>query len=78
MDNPFLFMTKAEVVKTIADRVPGHLIAFTCSCSHQGLFQSKTRWHRGTCSQCIDRRVAVVASGLQEFDSSDDYVSDVS
>jgi hypothetical protein len=41
------------------------------------MFKSKTQWHCGTCSQCIDRRFAITAAGLQSYDSEVDYVSDV-
>lgn len=67
VDNPYLFKTKAEVVSTIAKRGAGHLIKYTCSCSRV-FFQSKTQWHCGACSQCIDRRIAVFAAGQEEND----------
>ncbi len=41
------------------------------------MFKSKTQWHCGSCSQCIDRRFAITASGLLEYDLDSDYVSDV-
>ena len=41
------------------------------------MFKSNTQKHCGTCSQCIDRRFAIVAAGLKEYDSQADYVSDV-
>ena len=62
VDNPFIFKTKAEVVSTIVKRDGGSLIQHTCSCAHTGHFQSKTQWHCGTCSQCIDRRIAILAA----------------
>jgi hypothetical protein len=34
-------------------------------------------WHCGTCSQCIDRRVAIIAAEQEGNDSETDYVSDV-
>jgi hypothetical protein len=64
IDNPYLFMTKREVVENLAANRGSPLIGYTCSCAHQGIFQSRTRWHCGTCSQCIDRRIAIVAAGL--------------
>ena len=48
----------------------------TCSCAHS-MFKSKTQWHCGSCSQCIDRRFAITAAGLISHDSDADYVSDV-
>jgi hypothetical protein len=76
LDNPYLYKTKTEVVEVISRCGLPHLIANTCSCAHS-MFKSKTQWHCGTCSQCIDRRFAITASGLHSYDSEMDYVSDV-
>lgn len=77
VDNPYLFKTKADVISTIAERGAGRLIKFTCSCAHTGFFKSKNQWHCGTCSQCIDRRIAILAAGQESNDPDFDYVSDV-
>jgi hypothetical protein len=75
VDNPYLYKTRTDVVGILsAFRVP-HLIAHT-SCAHS-MFKSRTQWHCGTCSQCIDRRFAITAAGLARYDSETDYVSDV-
>jgi len=76
VDNPYFFNTKAEIVARIVEQGAGELINFTCSCAHP-MFRSKTQWHCGTCSQCIDRRFAVLASGHPQYDQEIDYVSDV-
>jgi hypothetical protein len=76
VDNPYLFKTKTDVVGSLSEHKAAHLIAQTCSCSHS-MFKSKTQWHCGTCSQCIDRRFAITAAGLLAHDSDADYVSDV-
>ena len=76
VDNPYLFKTKTDVVEVLASHKVQHLIGNTCSCAHL-MFKSKTKKHCGTCSQCIDRRFAIIAAGLQEHDSEADYVSDV-
>ena len=77
VDNPFQFMTKTEVVKVIASKGDGKLIGQTCSCAHQGLFSSRSRWHCGYCSQCIDRRIAILAANQGANDPETDYVIDV-
>lgn len=77
LDNPFVFRTKKEVVEAIAANGGSHLIGYTCSCAHQGIFQSGTQWHCGHCSQCIDRRIAILAAGLEEHDPTTDYEVDV-
>ena len=76
-DNPYILMTKTDVVSVIKDNNAGQLVGLPCSCSHQGLFHSGTQWHCGTCSQCIDRRVAIIAAGMADCDSTDDYACDV-
>jgi hypothetical protein len=76
VDNPYLFKTKAEVVATIGTHQAMLLIAHTCSCS-RSMFQTKARPHCGHCSQCIDRRFATLASGLQAHDPAKGYASDV-
>jgi hypothetical protein len=76
VENPFFFKTKADVVSMLREHGVEHLIAETCSCAHQGFFKSNQR-HCGTCSQCIDRRVAVIAAGVEPYDPVADYVCDV-
>jgi hypothetical protein len=76
VDNPYLLKTKADVVSTIKQADADRLIPYTCSCGH-GMFKSKTQWHCGTCSQCIDRRIAIIAAGAEENDPITDYISDV-
>ena len=75
-DNPFLFKTKTDVVSLIAAKNGSELIGLTCSCSHP-MFQSKTQWHCGACSQCIDRRLAVLAAKMEAHDTEHDYATDV-
>lgn len=74
--NPFISKTKTDVVATIVDHGAGHLIGHSVSCAHT-MFMPKTSQHCGTCSQCIDRRIAMIASGHEALDPSLDYVSDV-
>ena len=76
VDNPYRFKAKTDVVAILSEYKAAHLIPYTCSCAHS-IFKSKTQWHCGTCSQCIDRRFAITAAGLLPYDSETDYVSDV-
>ena len=76
VDNPYIFKTKTDVATVLSANKAAHLIPYTCSCAHS-MFKSKTQWHCGTCSQCIDRRFAITAAGLLAHDSDADYVSDV-
>jgi hypothetical protein len=76
VDNPYIFKTKTDVVTILSTNKAAHLIPYTCSCAHS-MFKSKTQWHCGSCSQCIDRRFAITAAELLAYDSDADYVSDV-
>jgi len=76
IDNPYVCKTKAEVLLAIRDHGSADLIKETCSCTHT-MFQTRNQWHCGRCGQCIDRRVAMLASGLDACDPEEDYVNDV-
>jgi 7-cyano-7-deazaguanine synthase in queuosine biosynthesis len=77
IDNPYIFKTKRDVVAIFSKAEYSGLIQLTCSCAHTGFFHSKTQWHCGACSQCIDRRFAILAAGLENHDPAYDYYSDV-
>jgi len=77
LDNPYAFLTKSDVLSRLKELGKQDFIPFTCSCAHTGLFHSKTQWHCGACSQCIDRRFAILATGLQALDPDTDYKTDV-
>ncbi len=76
VDNPYLFKTKTEVVEVLSSHNAEDLIISTSSCAHL-MFKSNAQKHCGTCSQCIDRRFAIIAAGLEQYDPKADYVSDV-
>jgi hypothetical protein len=76
VDNPYIFDTKTEVIERIVKSGGSSLIGKTCSCARP-MFMSKTRWHCGTCSQCIDRRIAILAAGQEGNEPETDYVVDV-
>jgi hypothetical protein len=74
--NPYVTKTKAEIVATIESCGVGPLIGQSVSCAHT-MFMTKGQHHCGTCSQCIDRRIAIIAAGCAEHEDITDYVSDV-
>jgi hypothetical protein len=76
VDNPFIFFTKSEVIQKLSQYGHGELIGLSCSCAHTW-HQTTTQWHCGRCSQCIDRKIAVVAAGEERHDLEADYVEDV-
>lgn len=77
VDNPYALLTKKEVVLKLKELGKEDFVPYTCSCAHTGMFHSSTQWHCGGCSQCIDRRFAVIAAGLESMDPEHDYLTDV-
>jgi 7-cyano-7-deazaguanine synthase in queuosine biosynthesis len=76
VQNPFLWDTKADVVERILKQGCGELIGASVSCAHTWLFSHEYP-HCGTCSQCIDRRVGIVAAEAEGYDPAGKYKSDV-
>ena len=76
VDNPFFWRTKTDVVQTIARLGMADQIAFTRSCAdvHN---QTKQYAHCGRCSQCVDRRFAMLAAGLAGHDPEEAYRLDL-
>jgi len=74
--NPFWNQTKTDVMDLL-NRVNGrNLIGSTVSCSKT--FQRlETATHCGSCFQCIDRRLAAYAAGLQDVDNVGIYSKDI-
>jgi 7-cyano-7-deazaguanine synthase in queuosine biosynthesis len=70
--NPYIWNTKAEVVASIARNGYGDLIRHTRSCTRIREM-TKMHSHCGRCSQCIDRRFAVLASGQDSEDPEEAY-----
>lgn len=67
--NPYLFKTKTEVVEVLKTHNELDLLDSSVSCS---VTRNKERGnsHCGKCSQCIDRRFAVFAAEVDEFDTN--------
>lgn len=76
VDNPFFWRTKTDVVQTIARLGMADQIAFTRSCAdvHN---QTKQYAHCGRCSQCVDRRFAMLAADLATHDPVEAYRLDL-
>lgn len=71
VENPFRWMTKAEVVKSIRDAGCGGLIKHTVSCTH--VWEMTTlKSHCGTCSQCIDRRFGTLSAGCPDAEDPEE------
>lgn len=65
--NSFLWHTKADVVRMIVDHGCGDLIRLTTSCASVREY-SMTREQCGICSQCVERRVAMIAAEAEHLE----------
>jgi hypothetical protein len=70
--NPFIWSTRTEVVKKIADSGFADMIRHTVSCTRIREM-TKLNPHCGLCWQCIDRRFSMLATGLEEADPIEGY-----
>lgn len=76
--NPFKFKTKTDIFSKLKENGRMDLIGSSVSCSSTYKTINDTT-HCGCCFQCIDRRIASYASGLDEYDKgiyAEDIVTD--
>jgi len=73
---PFLWLTRKEVIERLEATGHGNLLAKSVSCVHPIVWTTEIR-HCGTCSQCIDRRFAVLAAGAGHHDVQGGYRVDL-
>jgi 7-cyano-7-deazaguanine synthase in queuosine biosynthesis len=64
-ENPFLWDTKADIVERIATNGCADLIPMSVSCANSRKY-SMTGQQCGCCSQCVERRYAALAAGVEE------------
>lgn len=76
LGNPYAWLTKKEVLERIVRHEGQGQISRTVSCTVIRK-QSRRLTHCGACSQCLDRRFAIVAAGLEAHDPGDAYRTDV-
>ncbi|WP_161967435.1 7-cyano-7-deazaguanine synthase [Fimbriiglobus ruber] len=76
IENPFLWRTKTDMVRLVAQAGCAELIRLSSSCAHTWA-QTIEHPHCGDCSQCIDRRFAVLAAGQEEHDPRMGYGVDL-
>jgi len=72
VENPFIWKTKADIVRLIKNGGFDRLINLSNSCTRTRI-ADKQNSHCGVCSQCIDRRLAVEHEGLGEADPESQY-----
>ena len=77
VENPYLWKTKADILREIKAIGLAKLCARTSSCTHTKE-QTHMHTHCGYCSQCVDRRLNALAAGFtNEEDPAEMYSSDV-
>lgn len=76
VQNPYFLRTKTEVVERIVKLGFGDQIRYTRSCADVHNL-TKMHSHCGRCSQCIDRRFAMLSLGLEHEDPAAAYVVDL-
>jgi 7-cyano-7-deazaguanine synthase in queuosine biosynthesis len=74
--NPYCWQTKTDVVRRLADIDCADLIAKAFSCTRVREATRRSA-HCGLCSQCIDRRFAILAAGLDRYEPDDLYAVDL-
>ena len=74
--NPLWSRTRAEGLQALKEANVADLLEETNSCSHPR-YLTAMRPHCGVCYQCIDRRFATLAAGLEEYDPPERYDVDV-
>lgn len=75
VETPFFHLTKTDVLTLLKDLDGSHLLTSSISCSKTFKAGSGCT-HCGGCSQCVDRRFAVSAAGLDDLDEPRLYTLD--
>ena len=76
VSNPYGMRTKTEVLQRLDELEGAELIGKTVSCS--GVRRRTVKHpHCGACSQCLDRRFAVLAAGVADHDPAGKYEVDL-
>lgn len=76
IENPYAWLTKKDVVEKICMHGGRSQIRDTVSCTHVRE-QNLLLTHCGECSQCLDRRFAILALGIGDEDPVEAYRTDV-
>jgi 7-cyano-7-deazaguanine synthase in queuosine biosynthesis len=77
VDNPFVWETKAEVVRGLASSHFAPLITISHSCTRSRKGAAAFERHCGTCVQCIQRRISTLGGSAAEFDEAEGYSVDL-
>lgn len=70
-ENLYAYKTRADIIQEVINAQKQTGITLTRSCA-KSRFQGEIR-HDGVCSQCIDRRFAIVANECSKYESKNEY-----
>jgi 7-cyano-7-deazaguanine synthase in queuosine biosynthesis len=76
IENPYIWKTKADIIKVITHAGCQEMLPASTTCTHTWEM-TNSHTHCGTCSQCIDRRIAMVAADADKFDAVEAYKADI-
>jgi len=76
IQTPLQWLTKKEVTQKIKEAGVADMLGETVSCTRPRKW-TKQQKHCGVCSQCIDRRFAVLAAGMGDHEPSSNYMRDL-
>ncbi|RUT32429.1 hypothetical protein EMQ25_04515 [Arsenicitalea aurantiaca] len=76
ISNRFQWLTKTEVVSKIDENGGASQIARSVSCTSIRE-QNTLHTHCGACTQCFDRRFAILKANLADYDPEETYATDV-
>lgn len=76
VSNPLWSHTRADALARLNEAGAADLLQETNSCAHRR-GRPQMQPHCGVCSQCIDRRFASLAAGLEEHDLAERYELDI-
>lgn len=71
VQNPYQVYTKSEMLERLRGWGHADLCRLTCSCGHVW-GRPEAQPHCGVCSQCVERRIAVLAANLTDADDPPD------
>jgi len=76
IQTPLQWLTKTEVIQKIKAAGVADMLGQTVSCTRPRKW-TESQKHCGVCSQCIDRRFAVLAAGMEDHEPSANYMRDL-
>jgi 7-cyano-7-deazaguanine synthase in queuosine biosynthesis len=76
VSNPLAAKTRVEALRSLTATKCEALLPLTLSCSRWSRLPQATP-HCGGCSQCVDRRFATIAAGLEAYDPASAYKLDL-